>query len=408
MTGYRERELTTSLVEALEAMPVVVLTGARQVGKSTLLQRHPSLASRKYVTLDDFSQLEAARNSPEALLSGPDNLSIDEAQKAPELLSAIKRKVDEERRPGRFLLSGSANFSLLKGITESLAGRALYLTLHPFTRREVTGASGEAPFLKKFFDSLETRGHKPVSPIADEEVLLGGMPPACLASPKSARLWFRGYEQTYLERDLRELSQVADLVTFRQFLILAAYRTAQVLNISELARDAKLNHTTASRYLGLLEASFILRRLGPYLSNRSSRLIKSPKIFVADSGIAAHLGTVASLDPAAGEPLRGPLYETYVAQNLVALLESHWPEARLHYWNIQGRHEVDFVVEHGRQSLAIEVKSATRWGQRDLAPLRAFLDSTPHCRAAILAYNGVQAVKLQDRLWALPLGLILS
>ncbi len=408
MTAYYERELTATLAHALKAMPVVVLTGARQVGKSTLLQSHPELRGRRYVTLDDFAQLEAARSNPEDLLAESGGVTIDEVQKAPELLTAVKRMVDRDRSPGRFLLSGSANFSLLKGVTESLAGRALYLTLHPFTRREIKQAIKSPPFLMQFANSLTLDAGKAAPPITGEEVLAGGMPPVCLGDSSHAGLWFKGYEQTYLERDLRELSQVADLVTFRHFMVLAALRTGQILNISELARDAHLNHATASRYMGLLETSFILRRLGPYLANRSSRLIRSPKIFMSDSGVAAHLGGVSTLDPTAGEPLRGPLYETYVAANLSALLEAHWPEARLHYWNVQGRHEVDFIVEAGRECLAIEIKAATRWGQRDLGSLRTFLDTTPHCRAAILAHNGKDAVKLESRLWALPLGLLLA
>ncbi|MCE7869816.1 ATP-binding protein [bacterium CPR1] len=407
MTAYHEREIASPLLDALETMPVVVVTGARQVGKSTLLQSHERLGQRRYLTLDDFAQLEAAESNPEALLSGSEPITVDEAQKAPGLLHAIKRMVDSKRLSGRFLLSGSANFALLKGITESLAGRALYLTLHPFTRREVAGSVESRPFLLDFFETLRVGARKPI-PLSGAEVLAGGFPPVCLGRPETARPWFRGYEQTYLERDLRELSQVADLVTFRQFLVLTALRTAQVLNVSELARDAHLNHTTASRYLGLLEASFMLRRLGPYLSNPTSRLIKSPKLYMADSGLAAHLAGVTSVEPTSGEPLRGPLFETYVAANLAALLESHWPEARLHYWHVQGRFEVDFVIEAGRQCMAIEVKAATRWSSRDLRSLRAFLDSTPHCRAAILAHNGTQAVQLQDRLWALPLGMLLE
>ncbi|HEY3999420.1 MAG TPA: DUF4143 domain-containing protein [Candidatus Xenobia bacterium] len=157
-----------------------------------------------------------------------------------------------------------------------------------------------------------------------------------------------------------------------------------------------------------METSFTLHKVGPYLPNRSSRLVKSPKTYLADAGLAAHLAGVLDLDPAADEPLRGALVETYVVQNLTSLLESWWPAASLSYWNVQGRHEVDFVLEEGRACLAIEVKAATRWSPRDLAGLRAFLDTTPHCRAAVLAHNGTQAARLDERLWALPLGHLLG
>ena len=156
-----------------------------------------------------------------------------------------------------------------------------------------------------------------------------------------------------------------------------------------------------------MEASFVLYRLGPYLANRASRLIKSPKLFVGDSGLAAHLCGVTDLGPGSDEPARGALIETYVAQNLSAVLEAQWPEARLSFWHVQGRYEVDFVIEVGRECLAIEVKSASRWTKGDTAGLRAFLEKTPRCRAAILAHSGTAAVQLDDRLWALPLGIVL-
>lgn len=405
--AYRKRDITPNLLNALDNMPVVVLTGMRQVGKSTLLQRQPQLARRRYVTLDDFAHLEAARRNPEAFLAGEGPVTVDEAQKCPELLPVIKRMVDRDRRPGRFLLSGSANFALLKDITETLAGRAVYLTLHPFSRRETRGKVADEPFLVRFFRTLEAPSD-PVDPIQPAEVMQGGMPSVCLGEVRDPRLWFRGYEQTYLERDVRELSQVADLIAFRHLLVLTALRTGQVLKLSELARDARLNAVTASRYLGLMEASFVIHRLGPHLANRASRLIKSPKLYMTDSGLACHLAGVASLDVTAAEPLRGALFETYVAQNLSAILEARWPEARLSFWNVQGRHEVDFVIEAGRETLAVEVKAASRWDDRALSGLRAFLSRTPGCRAAILAHNGTEAVRLDDRLWAVPLGLLLS
>ncbi len=428
---FRGREITPALLHALAHMPVVVLTGMRQVGKSTLLQHQPELARRRYVSLDDFAHLEAARRDPEAFLAGDEPVTVDEAQKCPELLPVIKRLVDQQRVPGRFLLSGSANFALLKEITESLAGRAVYLTLHPFTRRELAGRLEEEPFLVRFFRAAAPEAllaaapqgaPAPVAPeevmaavrdgtpapVTSEEVLRGGMPPVCLGAAGDPGLWFRGYEQTYLERDVRALSQVADLLAFRRLLVLTALRTGQVLKVSELARDARLAAATAGRYLGVLEASFVVRRLAPYLANRASRLIKSPKLYLSDAGLAAHLAGVTALDPGVDEPLRGALLETYVAQNLAGILEARWPEARLFFWHVQGRHEVDFVVEAGRATLAIEVKAGSRWQERDLAGLRAFLAATPGCRAAILAHQGTAAARLGERLWALPLSLLLS
>jgi predicted AAA+ superfamily ATPase len=220
--------------------------------------------------------------------------------------------------------------------------------------------------------------------------------------------WFRAYVQIYVERDVRQLSQIADLVSFRTLAQLAALRTGQVLVISTLARDAKLNAVTTGRYLDLLETSFLLRRLPPFLKNRSSRLVKAPKLHFADSGLAAHMAGVTALEAGRDEVFRGSLFETYVGQNLAALLEAHRPDAQLAYWHEQGRHEVDFVIEAGRKVFAIEVKAATRWREGDLSGLHAFLERTPACHAAVLAYNGKEAVQLGERLWAIPIAQLLA
>lgn len=406
MTGYLSREITPRLERALRQLPVVVLSGLRQSGKSTLLQNEAGLArGHTYRTLDDFATLAAARANPESLLEGA--AILDEVQRCPELLVALKRSVDEQRRPGRFILSGSANLALLGHVTETLAGRASYFTLHPMTRREQRGETAHEPFLVKFLSSPGLPSGK-ADPVTEREVLRGGLPPACLGPADGVAEWFRGYVQTYVERDVRQLSQITDLVAFRTLAQLAALRTGQVLVISTVARDAKLNAVTAGRYLDLLEASFLIHRLPPFLKNRSSRLVKSPKLHFTDSGLAAHLAGITTLEPGRDDLLRGALFETYVAQNLAALLEAHLPDAQLAFWHEQGRHEVDFVIEMGRKLFAIEVKAATRWSAGDLSGLRAFLERTPACVAAVLAYNGKEAVKLDERLFAIPLGHLLE
>jgi predicted AAA+ superfamily ATPase len=406
MTGYLPRDITSRLEPALRRLPVVVLSGLRQTGKSTLLQNEAALArGHAYRTLDDFATLAAARDNPESLLEGA--VILDEVQRCPQLLVAIKRSVDEHRRPGRFILSGSANLALLGHVAETLAGRAGYFTLHPMTRREQRGATAREPFLVKFLRAPALPTGK-ADPVTEQEVLSGGLPPACLGPASGADEWFRGYVQTYVERDVRQLSRITDLVAFRRLSQLAALRTGRVLAISTLASDAKLNAVTAGRYLDLLEASFLIRRLPPFLKNRGSRLVKSPKLYFTDSGLAAHMAGIDTLEPGRDDQLRGALFETFAAQNLVALLEAHLPDAQLGYWHEQGRHEVDFVIETGRRVFAIEVKAATRWSKGDLSGLEAFLDRTPACVAAVLAYNGQEAVKLADRLFAIPLGQLLG
>ena len=405
---YHPRELNRLVHEALRSLPVVVVSGMRQAGKTTFLRSEPELADRRYFSLDDFATLEAARRQPDALVGVDEPVTIDEAQRCPELLVAIKQEVDRRRVPGRFLLSGSANLALLAQVSESLAGRALYLTLHPLTRRERTGRLDEPPFLVRFLDEPVQPRDAEAEPVTGDEVVAGGMPLVALGEVPKPELWFLGYEQTYLERDLRDLAQVADLVAFRNVLRLAALRTGQILNQSELGRDAKLPQATVGRYLSLLETSFVLRKLPAYLRSKSTRLIKSPKIYCTDSGLAAHLTEVTELPPATDEPLRGPLFETYVLQNLAGILGAHLPQAEISFWSVQGRHEVDFVVSSRRRSVAIEVKAATRFGDRDLASLRALAERTPGLAAGILAYNGREAVQVGERLFVVPLGVLLS
>jgi len=234
------------------------------------------------------------------------------------------------------------------------------------------------------------------------------MPSICLGGIEDRSFWFKGYEQTYLERDVREISQIENIIAYRNLLHLVCLRTGQILNLSQLGRDAKLSSATASRYLSLLETSFILSKLNPYLRNKASRLIKSPKIYIRDSGLACYMAGIAPSQADYGEPLMGAMIETYVAQNLLAIIGSRWKEARLYFWSVQGRYEVDFVIEAGRNCMAIEVKSSARWEKKDLSGLEAFLAATPRCKAAVLCYNGKEAVRLGEKTWALPLGLLLS
>jgi len=402
---YIERDIADPVTTALREMPVVVITGMRQTGKSTFLQNQPELKGRRYITFDDFAQIEAAKSDPDGFVNTDEPLTIDEAQKCPEVLIAIKKRVDKKRQPGQFLLSGSANFALLKGMSESLAGRAVYFTLHPMSVRELNKQISKEPFLYRFFKSQSIAGIKGGRSIKADDILQGGMPSVRLGEVKNRGIWFKGYEQTYLERDVRELSRITDIIPFRNLLHLAALRTGQLLSPSAIGRDAKLSTATTSRYLSLLEISFIINRMPPYLRNRASRLIKSPKMYISDSGMACYLAGIKSLED---EPFKGAMFETYAAQNLSAIINARLTDAQLYFWNIQGRHEVDFIIESENKCIAVEVKAAARWTDKDLSGLRAFLSQTPQCIAAVLAYNGTESVKLGDKIWAIPISTVLS
>lgn len=403
---YLPRELTNQVVSALHDMPVVAITGMRQTGKSTFLQNQAEFTGWKYITLDDFAQLAAAKENPDQFVDSVEPLIIDEVQRCPELFVAIKRAVDRNRTPGRFVLSGSANFLLMKNISESLAGRAVYFNMHPLSRRELNVQTTSIPFIKRFFDEQKIAGLNDIPSIPLEDVMKGGMPSVCLGEGKDPTNWFKGYEHTYLERDIRDLSRIGDIIPFRGLLHLAALRTGGILSISDLGRDARLKSAVVSNYLSVMEVSCILYRLAPYLKNPASRLIKSPKLYFGDAGLACFLAGVECLTP--DNPHKGAMVETYVAQNLVSTLHSTWPRADIFFWNIQGRHEVDFIIEAANRCIAIEVKASARWEKEDLTALKTFINATPHCMAGILAYNGTTPVRLGDRLWAIPLALLLS
>jgi predicted AAA+ superfamily ATPase len=332
--------------------------------------------------------------TPTVLSKRINPIIIDEVQRCPELFIAIKRAVDRKRSPGKYILSGSANFLLMKNISESLAGRAVYFNIHPFTRRELNEQLSDKPFIRKFFENPSIESLPEAPPIPLSEIIKGGMPSVCLGSMKNTTNWFKGYEQTYLERDIRDLSRIGNIIPFRGLLHLAALRTGGILSISELGRDARLTSATVSNYLSIMEVSCIFYRLAPYLKNPASRLIKSPKFYMGDSGLACYL---AGKEDLTDDPLKGAIVETYVAQNIVGIIDSAWPQANLYFWNIQGRHEVDFIIESGDSCIAVEVKASERWDKGDLAGLKTFT----------AANNGTTPVSLGGKLWAIPLAMLL-
>jgi len=408
MTAYIEREIRYAIEQALKTMPVVVITGMRQTGKTTFLKNDPLFKKYRYISLDDFAVLKTALSEPEALIASGNYFCIDEAQKAPELMTAIKIVVDLDRTPGKFVLSGSANFSLLKNISESLAGRAVYFTMQPFSRREIKDSVHKRPFLVHLLTGKIELAIKKVSHVDAVDIIRGGMPPVRTLSINNVPIWFRGFEQTYLERDIRDLARIDDMLGFHSFIKLSALRSGQLLNLSQLARDSRLSLATATRYLHLAETSFLFKRLSPFLRNRSSRLIKSPKLYVVDSGLAYHLTETGNLDNESNEPMRGALFETYTFQNLLSILDAYLPDAHLYYWHVQGRHEIDFIFEYKKDCIAVELKASRRWSENDLKSLKTFLELTSSCRAAILAYNGTEMAKIGKNLWVIPLATLLS
>jgi uncharacterized protein len=401
---YYRRWLTPLLQSACEAHPVVVLTGARQVGKSTLLRRAEPFAGWRYHTMDDFDTLRQVRENPASLWAGASEVVLDEVQKAPELLPAIKLAVDEHPGRCRFILSGSANLLLMGNVSESLAGRAVYLVLDPLTLGELHGQPPPALLADVLAGRWPEEGTLPEAPPDPLPLMQRGFMPALMAlpMPEDFLRWWEGYTATYLERDLRQMSQVESLVDFRRVMALLALRTGQLLNQSDVARDAGLSQPTIHRYLNLLEATHLFERVPAYLGSRTTRLLKSPRAFWSDVGLAVFLAGYYSADDLARARELGAFFETLIYQHLRVSSSLLTPRGRLHFWRTQTGDEVDFVVEHGRRVVGIEVKMTDAPGYRHAAGLARFLGEHPQAAGGILLHGGRQIRRLDERIVAVP------
>ena len=402
---YVPREIAPTLKRMLGHMPVVVLTGMRQVGKTTMLVNDPLFQDRDYISLDETPIQLAVKENPDALLSSYERVTIDEAQKDKGLFPVVRRVVHVDKTRGRFLLSGSSSLPLKEATAESLAGDAVYLQMGPLTRREVARITEQPPFLPDFIKRPRRAATDTVTPISATEVMRGGMPGVVLPGWEAGQVWLASYEQTYLERDILYLKRIESLSGFKALLSLLATRTAQILNVDQLARDlGGLSRNTVNRYVDLLEQLFVVHQVQPYSRNVRVRTRKHPKVMLADSGIACYL---AGVQDVSSHPLKGFMYETYVYQNLAGILQAHAPAWDIYYWRVDQK-EVDFVVDTKEQAVGIEVKASEVLRAEDIKSVRAFKESTADCRLCILAYNGLEVVNLGEGIWAVPLGLLLS
>lgn len=393
------RLVSQPLALALRSFPVVVITGSRQTGKSTLVRLSEE---RAYLTLDHLEVLERARKEPEALVRSAERMTLDEVQRSPDLLLAVKRAVDEHKVPGRFLLTGSANLLLMQKISESLAGRAAYLTLWPMTRREQLGV-GTAGAWARLFEAEDSSWRDLLeAETAEAEdwrdlARRGGYPiPAHeLSDPEARALWFDGYTRTYLERDLQELSTVTSLVDFRRLMRAACLRLGNLVQQTDLGRDVGLPQPTVHRHLALLETSYQLVRVPAYAVNRTKRLIKTPKLYWCDTGLALHLAGET-------EP-RGAHLENLVLADLLAWKDSRIPRPEILYWRTTTGEEVDFVIEWQGRVLPVEMKATSQPRLADARGLLAFrAEYSDISRPGLLLHTGTETGWIAQGVLAAP------
>lgn len=400
------RNIQPRVEAALADTPVVLLSGARQTGKTTLVRALAEARGAAYRTFDDVATLASARQDPAGFvraLTGP--VVLDEIQKATELFPAIKLAVDRNREPGGFILTGSANVLMLPRLAESLAGRMEIIPLFPFSCGELEGRS--ETFISRLFAGDFSKGKVRDSGTALlERVVRGGYPQAVERKDVGRRAaWFASYISTLLQRDVRDLARVDGLHALPNLLKLLAARTGGLFNMADVGRDAGLAHSTLTRYLVLFETLFLVHRLPAWSVNLGKRLVKAPKLHVADCGLACHLIGADSARFQQDSSLFGRVVESFVAGEL--LKQTSWsvePVSLYHYRTAAGA-EVDMVIEKSDGTIAgVEVKCSATVTAADFAGLTSLRDQLKRkFHTGVVLYTGEQRLPFGDKLWALPM-----
>ncbi|HOB74469.1 MAG TPA: ATP-binding protein [Phycisphaerae bacterium] len=406
------RHIHKRLLSALRDVPVVVLHGPRQAGKSTLVQSlSPEEYPGRYVTLDQLASLSASLRDPEGFLAGLGTSAIiDEIQRAPDLLLAIKADVDRNRQPGRYLLTGLANILQLPRLADSLAGRMRILELWPLSQGEIEACFEgfiDALFAESLPDQATFGFPDPQALWTDlvRRMIRGGYPPAVLSdSLERADGWFEDYLRTVLLRDVQDLSRITGIADFPRLLTIVAGRAAGLVNYAEISRNTGLNQVTTKRYLTLMDTLFLIRRIQPWFTSRVKRPIKSEKLYFGDTGLLAHVLGLDADRLVANRDLAGTLLENFVA--LEVMKQRTWSRTRpeVLYFRDQRGVEVDLVLEaRGGRVVGVEVKAAVTVTADDFKGLRALAEAAgEHFHRGVVLYTGHEVLPMGPRLHAVP------
>jgi hypothetical protein len=379
-----ERELSKKLAETAKKYPVLTITGPRQSGKTTLARA--VFRDYQYVSLEEPDHaLQAKEDSRGFLYQYTKNLIIDEAQRAPQLFSYIQTIVDAEDRPGRFVLTGSHNFLLMEGITQSLAGRCAIFHLLPFSRAELQGSQ-----------SLDIERMDEVKSLPRKiaggdlyDMLFTGFYPRIYDRHLDPQEWLQDYVHSYIERDVRLISNIGDVETFQRFMGLCAARSGQLLNIASLASDCGIAPATAKKWLSILESSFIVHLLRPHHRNFNKRLIKSPKLYLTDTGLLCHLLKIRSPEELRQSDLRGMVFETWVIDEVIKNYYNRRRQPDIFFWRDAGGNEIDLLISRGREVLPVGIKSGRTFNENLIKELnfwRGLTNQPTH--PGVLIYGG--------------------
>lgn len=399
------RRIEPRIAEALLDTPVVLLAGPRQAGKTTLVRHIAAQQGLRYLTLDDGLTLLSAREDPVGMVRSLDRAVIDEIQRAPQLLLAIKKSVDEDRRPGRFLLTGSANLMALPTVADSLAGRMETLSLLPLSQSEM--ALRQANWIDQAFAGSILQASTPaVGEALVERVLRGGYPEA-VARPAGRRrtTWARQYIDALIERDVRDIAHIDKLDQLPRFLRALAHTAGKMCNYTQLGAQVGLDGKTALRYCGVFEQMYLLQRIDVWARNRLSRVVKTAKLQFLDAGLLASLLDLTAQEVAQDRTRFGNVLETFVFGELLKHSTTAQDDYRLMYYRDADKFEVDVVIENAAgQLVGVEVKAAATVKASDLRGLKKWAAlAGPQFRLGVVLYDGTETLPLGDGLWAAPL-----
>ena len=401
---YIKRALADTVRRAIATFPAVLVTGARQAGKTTLL-RTDFGKTHQYISLERPDVRARAQSDPVAFFDEIESpVILDEIQYTPELLHHIKERIDEDRAPGQWLLTGSQSFSLMRGVSQSLAGRVAVLSLDPLSTAEFLekrrGGTLDALLKRTFSARSISRSHETID-LADW-LLRGAYPEPRLNKSVDRQLWCSSYVQTYLERDVRDLVQVADLSTFARFLTLLGSRTGMILNLAELAREVGVSGPTAKRWLSVLETSQMIYLLRPYYRNFGKRIRKRPKLCLLDTGLATFLLGLHTSEAVLHGPSLGALMETAVIGEWVKAFRQRGEQPAMYYWQPSGGGEVDLIIDYGGSLHGIEVKATATPSPRQAESVARWMEAAGPTAKGALACNVPAPTSLRPNIRAIP------
>lgn len=405
---YFKRHIQQKVLDLAKQFKVVLVSGARQVGKSTMLKNlFPDL---KHIVFDPVSDEFNVREDPDLFLDNfPSPIILDEIQYMPEVLPGIKRRVDLSDEKGQYLLTGSQNFSVMKNVAESLAGRVAILDLEGMTVYELNGIDISNNFISIYLNNPEQLQKSFKTVIQDkyslfENIWRGSMPGLISLPNQSLPEYFKGYLRTYIERDVRLYQSIKDLREFDKFISILAALTSQEVNYSQLGRDIAINNKVAKEWLLLLEATYQFREISPYSGNLTKRISKRGKGYFTDTGIACYLQQISSPEALAKHPQLGAMFETFIINQMVRLSSELPMPPKFHHWRTNGGAEVDLLLELNGEFYPIEIKCKTKLTKFDARGLQAFRESYPNLKInmGLIIYCGKECMKVNSNTLAVP------